>query len=132
MDRVSKYITLKTDSRTGLGDNDGYRRKVLMSLPRVKWLERDAPPSPPKKKLARDYMPPAPELPRTPETSRWAKANLMSSRARGEDGLTAREREVKHLTEHGLTSVQIAAELRIRPSTVNKIICRLEKRNDVV
>lgn len=124
MDRVSKYITLKTDSRTGLGDNDGYRRKVLMSLPRVKWLERDAPPSPPEKKLARDYMPPA------LETSRWAKANLMPSRARGEDGLTAREREVKHLTEHGLTSVQIAAELCIRPSTINKIICRLEKMQE--
>ena len=77
--------------------------------------------------MARDYMPPPPELPRTPEASRWAKAEYMSSRARGEDGLTAREREVLRLTEEGLTSADISKKLNIRRSTVNKIICRVEK-----
>ena len=123
IEKISKYMITTTISHSKANSDGGESRRVLVSVPRVRWLERDIVVEPPKKRLARDFLPP----PRTLAIKRVKDihAKPILPRTRGADGLTPREREVESLIKQGKTAKEIVQELSITADNFRKIRRRI-------
>lgn len=119
IEKTSWYMILTPDSRSSLVESTAGRRKVLMSLPRVKWLERDDQKPEPKKVTARDLMPPPRE---PPPRVVWQRPPARPHRSkRDAEGYTPRERQVLERMDRGMATRQIADDLRVTTGTVRKM-----------
>lgn len=121
---VTRYLTVTTSH----SPVDGTVRKVAMTLPRVKWLERGAEkPVEPRKKLARDFLPPPPKIEYSEVPRRFGQTTKTKS-SRGADGLTPGERRVAQLMDAGLDNMTIARALGVTGGTVRALKTRV---NDI-
>lgn len=115
IESVTKFITVPVNH----SDVHGRDRRVAVSLPRVRWLERDPAPLPaPRPRMARDFLPP----PLTPAEHPAVKPTpVQPSRIIGLDGFTERQRHVKELMDKGCSSAQIGREVGVTQSSARKI-----------
>lgn len=105
------------------------QRHIVMSLPRVRWLERDP-----------DYKPPAP-IPEEQKIDR-RKDNRVANRAivatprsfrhtQLNDELSPREAMIWKLHLKGLMVVEIAKELDSPPNAISKALCRAREKQGI-
>ena len=118
MEKQSKYITKYTDV-----DNPKYgtftRRNILLSLPRVKWLDRQP-----------DYTP-WPDLPAVVQTE--VKPERKSTRYTfrphlRNDKLSEMQQEAWNLHCEGKTNVQIGVELNKSANAVCKLLAQAREK----
>ena len=116
MNRVSKYIHVRSGISCGPGDG----RRVLLSLPRVEWLERqpDYVPWPPLKEPA-----PAPEpVPDFQPTRYDLRPHLRSHE------LSNRQRQAWNLHLAGLSMKQIGAKMDCTDNAASKLVSQAREK----
>ncbi len=105
------------------------QRHIVMSLPRVRWLERDP-----------EYKPPALILEEQKIDRR--KDNRVANRAivapprafrpaQRNDELSPREAKIWMMHSKGMLVVQIAKELGVAPNAVSKALCRAREKQGI-
>jgi len=101
IEKVSRYIDQLSESRSA-GINGRTRRRVLLSLPRIQWLERqpDYTPWPP---LQED----TPEAPQEPP----AKTKFRHWSPSSNDTLTPQQQKIWEMHSSGMSVVEIAERL---------------------
>lgn len=87
--KISKYVIVQTPSRSS--SETGTVRRMLLSLPRIKWLEREFDPT----LHTSSYI---------PDDESWVTLQNMDSYV----SLTKREEEIIRLTDRGMSPAQIA------------------------
>lgn len=121
IEKMSKYIEPFCDNRSG-GASTYTRRRILISLPRVKWLERQP-----------DYVPwpplvePQPEpveavKPKAPQQQKGRYAVCRSSAPN--DELSTQQRQIWALHLGGLTVAQIATKVGKTPNATSKALAQ--------
>ena len=114
MNKVSKYIHVRSGISCGPGDG----RRVLLSLPRVQWLERqpDYVPWPPLKE-------PEPEpVPDFQPTKHSFRPQLRS------DELSERQRQAWNLHLAKLSMKQIGEKMNCTPNAVGKLVAQAREK----
>lgn len=125
IEKMSKYIEPVCDNRSaGVGNRN--RRRILMSLPRLKWLERQE-----------DYvpwtLPPEPE-PEPEEEKPGDKQSRHNGRyaahrtSEHRDELTPQQRQVWALHLGGMSVVEIAARVGKSPNAASKMLCQARQK----
>ena len=118
MEKQSKYITKYTDV-----DNPKYgtftRRNILLSLPRVKWLDRQP-----------DYTP-WPDLPPPAQPEDKPKHTPTRYTFRPQtrsDQLTPLQQQVWDLHRQGLSHVKIGVEMNKSTNAIGKLIAQAREK----
>ncbi len=114
MNRVSKYIHVRSGISCGPGDG----RRVLLSLPRVEWLERqpDYEPWPPLKE-------PEPEpVPDFQPTRYDLRPHLRSHE------LSERQKQAWDLYQSDLTVTQIGEKMDCTPNAASKLVAQAKEK----
>lgn len=116
IEKVSKYISI----RSGISEPQSAGRRVLMSLPRVRWLEAqpDYEPWPPLEELK---MEPAPE----PETE--PQRYVFRPQARNYE-LSDRQREAWKMYDEGLSVKQVAEKMNISRNAASKLLAQAREK----
>lgn len=118
MEKQSKYITKYTDV-----DNPKYgtfaRRNILLSLPRVKWLDRQP-----------DYTP-WPDLPPVAQAEDKPERKTTRYKFRPHlrnDKLTEMQQRAWDLHRNGLSYVRIGVEMNKSTNAVSKLIAQAREK----
>ena len=114
VEKVSKYISI----RSGISEPQSAGRRVLMSLPRVKWLEAqpDYEPWPPLEE-------PKPEPPPEPEPARYSFRPQLRS-----NEMSDRQKEAWAMHGEGLSNIQIAERMKITPNAAGKLLAQAREK----
>lgn len=116
IDKVSTYIPVSSGTSGGRSSSNTTTRQMLLSLPRVRWLERPGPPT--------DYY----HLYKTPDTdpkfSNHSYSDEWCERIKSEP-MTDREQIVQHMLHNGATYRQIAEKLGIQPGSIPTYVTRV-------
>ncbi len=114
MQRVSKYIHVRSGISCGPGDG----RRVLLSLPRVEWLERqpDYEPWPPLKE-------PEPEPVPDFQPARYDLRPHLRSHE-----LSERQKRAWDLYQTDLTVIQIGMEMGCTPNAASKLVAQAKEK----
>lgn len=114
VEKVSKYISI----RSGISEPQSVGRRVLMSLPRVRWLEAqpDYEPWPPLEE-------PKPEPPPEPEPARYELRPQLRS-----NEMSDRQKAAWAMHNEGLSNIQIAERMKITPNAAGKLLAQAREK----
>ena len=112
MNRVSKYIHVRSGISCGPGDG----RRVLLSLPRVEWLERQP-----------DYEPWPPLKEPEPEPDFQPTKHSFRPQLRSHE-LSNRQRQAWNLHLGGMTMIQIGAKMDCTPNAASKLVAQAKEK----
>ena len=112
MNRVSKYIHVRSGISCGPGDG----RRVLLSLPRVEWLERQP-----------DYEPWPPLKEPEPEPDFQPTKHSFRPQLRSHE-LSVRQRQAWNLHLGGMTMIQIGAKMDCTPNAASKLVAQAKEK----
>ncbi len=112
MNRVSKYIHVRSGISCGPGDG----RRVLLSLPRVEWLERQP-----------DYEPWPPLKEPEPEPDFQPTKHSFRPQLRSHE-LSERQKQAWDLYQSDLTVTQIGAKMDCTPNAASKLVAQAKEK----
>lgn len=116
IEKVSKYINVRSGISCGPGDG----RRVLLSLPRVQWLERqpDYAPWPPL-----ENPKPEPEPEQEYQPARYTFRPQLRS-----NELSTRQRQAWALHLGGMSNGQIAEKMGTTPNAAGKLLAQAREK----